>query len=308
MALVTSKDGFGCLHGIRKSESGRELSLPLLADNSLRVCALSNEDEPEVLSFLAARPVHTVTMASFIRDNGLVSPLHRGEFYACRGLSDELLGVALVGHTTLFEARAEGAIEAFACLARECSRLHLLMGEQEKVQRFWKYYALDEERPRLLRDVTVLEQRSPCEQFAPIEGLRPATLCDLEGVLAIQASMIEEEAGVSPLHADPAGFRRRYARRVEQGRVWVLVKDDEFIFKADIISDTPEAVYIEGVYVSPRYRNQSYGRRCLSQMSNALLQQTLAVSLFVDVDNPRALAFYLRSGYAFCSRYNILYF
>jgi ribosomal protein S18 acetylase RimI-like enzyme len=183
-----------------------------------------------------------------------------------------------------------------------------LMGEQEKVQRFWKYYALDEERPRLLRDVTVLEQRSPCEQFAPIEGLRPAMLCDLEGVLAIQASMIEEEAGVSPLHADPAGFRRRYARRVEQGRVWVLVKDDEFIFKADIISDTPEAVYIEGVYVSPRYRNQSYGRRCLSQMSNTLLQQTLAVSLFVDVDNPRALAFYLRSGYAFCSRYNILYF
>jgi predicted GNAT family acetyltransferase len=308
MALVTSKDGFGCLHGILESDKGREVSLPLFVDNSVRVSTLSNEDEPEVLAFLAVRPVHTVTMASFIRDNGLVSPLHRGQFYACRGPEDELLGVALIGHTTLFEVRSEQAIEAFACLARECSQLHLLMGEQEKVRSFWKYYALDEERPRLLRDVTVLEQREPCEQFELIEGLRPATLSDLEGVLSIQASMIEEEAGVSPLQTDPEGFRRRYARRVEQGRVWVLVKDDEFIFKADIISDTPEAVYIEGVYVSPKYRNQRYGRRCFSQMSNALLKQTLALSLFVDIDNPRALAFYLRSGYAFCSHYNILYF
>src|SRR5205085_355531 len=45
---------------------------------------LTTGQESEVLSFLAVRPVHTVVMAGFIRDNGLASPLNRGTFYGCR--------------------------------------------------------------------------------------------------------------------------------------------------------------------------------------------------------------------------------
>ncbi len=48
------------------------------SDQSLSVGKLMASDRDEVLSFLAARAVHTVFMAGLIRDNGLVSPLNRG--------------------------------------------------------------------------------------------------------------------------------------------------------------------------------------------------------------------------------------
>ena len=57
-------------------------------------CAFASEIKPveilteynrtEVLNFLKVRPVHTVIMASFIRDNGMESPDNRGKFYAYR--------------------------------------------------------------------------------------------------------------------------------------------------------------------------------------------------------------------------------
>src|ERR687889_353021 len=38
----------------------------------------------EVLAFLAERPLHTIGMAGYIRENGVESPLNRGTFYAAR--------------------------------------------------------------------------------------------------------------------------------------------------------------------------------------------------------------------------------
>src|ERR1700686_4444391 len=75
---------------------------------------LAAENQAEVLDFLSARPIHTVLMASLIRDNGLISPQNRGSFYACRTRQGELEGVALVGHVTVLEARTEAALAAFA--------------------------------------------------------------------------------------------------------------------------------------------------------------------------------------------------
>ena len=39
---------------------------------------LTDENEAETLKFLAARPIHTVFMASLISDNGVASPFNRG--------------------------------------------------------------------------------------------------------------------------------------------------------------------------------------------------------------------------------------
>ncbi len=63
-------------------------------ESSVTVHPLTDEHKTEVLAFLAERPLHTVSLVSFIRDNGLISPLNRGTFYACRneegGLEGEL--------------------------------------------------------------------------------------------------------------------------------------------------------------------------------------------------------------------------
>src|SRR3982750_4150276 len=79
----------------------------------LDVGALGETDSEEVISFLNIRPVHTVVMASFIRDNGIVSELNRGTFYGYRNQEGDLEGVALIGHSTLIESRSENAMIAF---------------------------------------------------------------------------------------------------------------------------------------------------------------------------------------------------
>src|ERR1700686_601239 len=99
----------------------------LVAASGLAVHALTKESETEVLGFLAARPIHTMIMAGWISDNGIVSPLNRGTFYACRNSAGRLEGVALIGEITLIETRSDAAVTAFAKLAQSCPGVYMVM-------------------------------------------------------------------------------------------------------------------------------------------------------------------------------------
>src|SRR2546428_469922 len=107
----------------------------------LTVERLASGREGEVLAFLAARPIHTVIMAGLIRDNGLVSQLNRGVFYACRNMMGRIEGVALIGHITMIETLNDSALQHFVELAQNNQRAHVVIGEVEKVARFWGLYA-----------------------------------------------------------------------------------------------------------------------------------------------------------------------
>jgi len=118
--------------------------------------------------------------------------------------------------------------------------------------------------------------------------------------------MAFEESGVNPLFVDPEGFYRRCARRIEQKRVWVNVENGELIFKADVISDTPEVVYLEGVYVSPYQRGKGLGARCIRQLTNQLLTTTASVCLLVNQKNAAAHACYQNAGFTLRALYDTL--
>jgi len=274
----------------------------------LNVSPLAESHVAEALSFLAERPVDNVIMSGFIRDNGVVSPQNRGRFYGCRNGAGVLEGVALIGDGICFDARSEAATETFARLTRRAPESRLLMGESEKVRSFWRYYAPEGGEPRRLRDVFLLEQRLPFGGCEAIQGLRPATPGDLDEVAALHSEMIGEETGNDPLRTDREGFLSRCLHRIEQQRTWAWFEGGRIVYKADIIAQTPEVAYIEGVYVNPRERRKGYGRRCLAQMGRQLLGQATAVCLFVDDGNHRAQDFYLSIGYVCTSRYHILYF
>ena len=140
-----------------------------------------------------------------------------------------------------------------------------------------------------------------------VSDLRPATLDDLERVLAVNALMAFEEGGVSPLQKDPGGFRRRTARRIERGRIWVLMQDNRLIFKADVIAMTPQVVYLEGVHVHPEERRKGHGLRCLKQLTSTLLTQANSICLTINQKNRAAAAFYEKAGYKFHSDYETIY-
>ena len=272
------------------------------------ISELYQEDEADALQFLAARPIHTVFMASLIRDNGLASPQNRGSFYACRDQHGQLEGVGLLGHATMIEAQSEAAISAFARLTRNCFNAHLIRGERETINQFWKLYASPEQTPRFIWREFLLEQKETLAPLEPVDDLRRATLDDLDQVLKVNAGLAFQERGINPLNLDPAGFRRRTARRIEQGRVWVWIQEERMIFKADVLAETPQATYLEGVHIHPEERMKGYGMRCLTELSSILFARTESICLTVDQRNKRALAFYAKAGYQFRSEYETFYF
>lgn len=276
------------------------------------VSLLTNDFAEEVLAFLSARPIHTVIMASFVRDNGLESVLNRGRFYCYRNRAGCIEGLALVGHATLLETQSEAALAALATLVQGADNVRLIMGEQYSIDAFRRHF--NPQDPYQLRRWLLFEQRWPVpEQRWSVEmqertrGLRLAEPDDLDLVVRTHARMAVEEFGSdNPMAADPEGFPRRCASRIDRKRVWVLIENGKLIFKADIASETPNVIYLEGVYVDPQKRGQGYGLRCLSQLSRCLLRRVGAICLLVDEENQRAQTFYRNAGYRFRTYYTTI--
>ena len=280
---------------------------PHVADGSSGVRPLTERDEEEALAFLAGGSVDSIFMSGLIHDNGLESPLNRGAFCSFRSDDGALEGIALIGHATLVETRTGRALEAFAGLAKRCHTAHVIVGEQEKVERFWSHYRDGGQEPRRVCRELLFEQRRPAPAREAVPGLRRATFPDLAHVMSVNARMAEDESGVNPLAADPDGFRKRTLRRIEQGRVWVWVEDGRLIFKADVMSETPEFAYLEGVYVNPEDRRRGVGRRCLSQLSRGLLSRARSVCLLVNEQNEDALAFFVKAGFKLSGCYDTIF-
>lgn len=283
------------------------------ADVSVSIERLTNRARNETLAFLAERAVHTVILAGFIRDNGLESPLNRGTMYGCRNSEGRLEGVSLIGHTTLIEARTERALQQFALTAKDRDKtqpgvgLHMIMGEQESIEKFWRYFADDDVKLRRASRELLLELRKPGKTTESLPGLRLATLDDMDLIAPVHAEMAYGESGVNPLDVDPDGFLQRCGRRIERGRVWILLEGRQLIFKADIQADTPDVIYLEGVYVAPERRGNGIGRKCMSKLTRELLKRTDSVCVLVNEDNPKAQELYNSSNFKMSSYYYTIF-
>lgn len=277
------------------------------AEALLSVQPLDNDDEMEVSDFLSARPVHTVFIKGFIRENGLVNDLNRGKFYACRDGEGRLLGVALLGHITLIETQADAALRALANYARGGPSIYMILGEQQKVECFWDSYSEGGDEPRQQRRELLFVQRCPPPILEPVPELRLATPDDLNTLLPFYGKMHSQESGVNPLEVDPTGFTQRWLRRIEQKQVWVWIEGEKLIFNADVMCDTRDCVYLEGIYVAPEARGKGYGRRCMSQLSHTLLARAKSLCLLSDDNNLQANAFYQKAGYEMAGYYKTIF-
>jgi predicted GNAT family acetyltransferase len=291
--------------GLNNTEIHGHLAEPSVGE--VAVHQLTEEHREEVLSFLSERPLHTAIMTGWIRDNGMVSPFNRGTFYACRNVEGHLEGVALIGHVILFECCSDAALIAFARVARQCRTTHMLMAEQELVEKFWQFYSQDGQRPRLVCRELLFEQRWPILVRSPIKGLRKASMRELHLIMPVQAAMAYEESGVNPMEKDPHGFRQRCARRIEQGRTWVWIEKGRLLFKAEIVSETEKVAYLEGIWVNPEERGKGYGLRCMAQLGRTLLQRTNSISVLVNEQNQSALRLYHRAGFKLRGSNDILF-
>ena len=273
-----------------------------------RVRRLTNSDTREVLAFLSLRPVHTVVMKSFVMDNGIESGLNRGEFFGYRNLDGNLEGVALIGHSTLVEARTDDAMHALAITARSSKTpIHLIMSDGDAAESFWRYFSNNASQPRLTCMEELFELGFPLLMKKCDWEVRYATLADLESVADAQAEIALFESGVDPMFQDREGFLRRVTRRIQQKRVFVVVEDGELIFKADVVAQTDDVAYLEGVYVNPDKRGQGIGPACLAEVGVRLLTEVQNVCLLSNVDFGNAHRSFLKAGFRNTDRCTTLF-
>jgi ribosomal protein S18 acetylase RimI-like enzyme len=278
-----------------------------VAEGYLTLERLGNDCKFEALDFLSARPLHTVFLAGFIHDHGLESPKNQGAFYACRNRKGELEGIALIGRVILFETGSEAALKVFARVSHGCDFTRVILGEQRKIEQFWSHYSTAGQTLRRKRRQLLFEQQWPVPEREPVPALRLATAADLPLILPVTNELIFEESGDKPLETDPEGFARRWLQRVEQGRVLVWVENDRLIFNVDIICETPDVIYIEGVHVHREERGKGYGLRCLSELGRSLLKRSPSLCLLANENNTGAHAFYRAAGYKLRAYYDTLF-
>jgi uncharacterized protein len=260
--------------------------------------ALTEAERIEVLEFLRKRPVHTVAMMGFIEDNGLESADNRGIFYGYRSANGALEGVALIGHTTLIEARSENALTAFAFQAKTSETpIHIMMSDGNTIEKFWQYYAEANQKPRLVCTELLFELNFPFLVQDCSWEIRQAKAEELIPIAEAHAEVAFIESGVNPLEKDREGFLKRTLRRIEKERTFVVFDNGKLVFKADIVAETSETVYLEGIYVAPEFRGQGVGSSCLSKLSLELLSRAQNICLLSNVDFKGAHRSFLKAGY-----------
>jgi len=271
---------------------------PTLVPEMSRLCLLENADKQEVLEFLNIRPVHTVVMTSFVQDNGLANADNRGKFYGYRNTKGTLEGVALIGHTTLVEARSDESLTAFARIARQSETpIHFMMSDGKTIETFWQRYTGDNRQPRLVCSELLFELNFPflvqnCEW-----DVRLAEQSELEQIAVAHDEVAFIESGSSPLAKDREGFLKRCLKRIEQKRTFVVYENGKLIFKADIVAETSETIYLEGIYVAPEMRGKGVGSSCLSQLSLQLMERVENVCLLSNVEFKGAHRSFAKAGF-----------
>ena len=176
-------------------------------EGRLAVAPLAPSQREEALRFLGAEAVDAIYMAGLLADNGVASPANRGTFYGAHDAAGRLTGVALIGHFMCVQTGDDDALAAFARVARE-RRVHMLVGDPEKIERFWRHYGAGGQQPRLICRELFFERRAPVEVREPVPALRLATTADLFQIAQVNASMIRAESGVRANTIMPNLFTR----------------------------------------------------------------------------------------------------
>ncbi len=263
-----------------------------------RLQLLINSDKCEVLEFLKESPVHTVVMTSFIQDNGLESADNRGKYFGYRNTQGTLEGVALIGHTTLIEARSTDSLHAFAHRRPHFRNADSRNDVERKYDRnFLEVFRRRRRQPRLVCTEMLFELNFPFLVQECKWNVRLAKAEELEQVAEAHAEVAFTESGVDPLVKDREGFLKRTLKRIEKERTFVVFENGKLLFKADIVCEAEDVYYLEGIYVAPEMRGKGIGASCLAKLSLELLNRKQHICLLTNVDFKSAHRSFEKAGY-----------
>lgn len=128
--------------------------------------------------------------------------------------------------------------------------------------------------------------------------VRPATAGEVDLVMPAAAHMFEGEIGYPPYSGSGAAYRSALLALIDRQHTYVIVEDDEVIFKADVGSVALGCAQIQGVWLSPRLRGQGLSVPAMAAVvEQVMTSRARWVTLYVNDFNISARATYARVGF-----------
>ena len=285
----------------RQSQFGEQSDLPMRKS----VFVLTEADREEALALLSDDPIGGVHLIGMLEDYGVIHAAHRGQFFGYYE-NDKLAGVALLGHYILIYGK-EASLPYFAKAAFKLKAGgNVIFGPRKQVESFWSSLKKLGWQTRLVRQYHwFVSHRSA--QLPNCLQLRKACLEDLKAVAEAHAEMVFEASGIDPRVSDYEGFYHRVAERIERGRIWVKIEAGKLVFKADLVNQTSETSYLEGIWTDPAYRGKGIATECLRELVHRLLYSGSIPCLVVEPHNEIANRVYQNVGFLRQEEYQARY-
>ncbi len=260
---------------------------------------LSGADAPALRQLLARDPVSYALVSERLGLLGMGSAVGAEVWGWFPG--PDLAAALYLGANVVPIAADPAAVAAFAARARVTPRrCSSIVGPAPPVLAFYEAVTGTWGAAREVRPHQPMLAISGPPALPGHEGVRAATMDDIEALFPASVAMFTEELGISPLVPDGgAAYRRRVASLISQGRAFVLLEGGQVVFKAEVGVVAEGVAQIQGVWVEPGHRGRHLseaGMASVVSLTRARFADT--VSLYVNDFNLAALAAYRRVGFA----------
>jgi predicted GNAT family acetyltransferase len=176
-----------------------------------------------------------------------------------------------------------------------------VFGPRSEVQGLWQHLDPHWGPPRVVREhqPLLVADALPSTRGVPLDPrVRPARPDEVDLVLPAAEHMFTAEIGYPPYRGSDRGYRASIASLAARGHTYVVVHDDEVVFKTDIGSLALGCAQLQGVWIIPRLR----GRGLAVPMLASVVEQVMTgpaplVTLYVNDFNAAARATYERIGF-----------
>ena len=262
---------------------------------------LTEDDAIAALHFLQSDALNNVYLISRLEEERTIAAT---QMVAVRQNGKIVLVASLATNIVLAADKAAGRdrIEtAMAILAdRILTRMvpvRAIISPAELVEALWTRLRARLDPPTVVRMNQPVYALRQAAELPDLKNVRPATMRDIEPLVAACAAMHKEEVGIDPMERDAAGYRERIRELIERRRALIRILDGTIASKCEFSAVTGDAVQLMGVWTHPRYRRRGLARETLQEICGHLFRSGQQVTLFVNYFNLPAVSLYESMGF-----------